>query len=736
MREALLLGAGAFCLYLYTMPASLAAYRDAGEFAASAYTLGVSHPPGYPLYLLLARASLTLGLGDPAYRLGLLSALCAAAASAALFLFARARWGLWAAIGAAALLALNPVLWSVAQVQEMYSLSVLGAVALMAWSLRLKENYRFHEWLAFALFYGLMLSNRLDILLWAPGLLFLALAVRPTPGGAWWALAAFGLTPFLIAAFDANSLIVPLILGTVLWRYRGANRAAWLWRTAAFAALGLALYLYLPLRSAREPWLDWSHPADLSNFMGSVLRSKYGGTLDLLSKSYAKGELFGENAALYARHLWDWLGPLGLVVVFAGAGSAFKRDKDRFLGQACAYWWSGPVFLFLANMPPNPHAAAIVEPHYLLSDVVLAFWAAEGLGLLSGIGSAPATVLAGFFIGFPFARGLWSRMDRRDHLFAYDFARNALLSAPRDSVLVARKDVQLYNLWYYQTAHGWRPDVKVVAQGLAGSPWYQSGWRKRSPELRLMPLRDAQTWERFLAANPAVSATFDAELPLEISSRSRSRGLLMSWAPTAPADSEALWELMVRRGRYEYEGQPDFFTSDLVESYAQARLRQGSEAVAAGLKDTAATALRSAWAMHWLFPEPPLFLGFQAYQLKDYPSARLYYGMASRFYEELLELARRYRALPGVSEQIARSNAETITHQGVICEKMGELEAARSHYEKALSRFPLAQTHYNLAVLFWKKDIGAAERHLREALRLDPHHAEARRYLALIQNRK
>jgi hypothetical protein len=48
----------------------------------------------------------------------------------------------------------------------------------------------------------------------------------------------------------------------------------------------------------------------------------------------------------------------------------------------------------------------------------------------------------------------------------------------------------------------------------------------------------------------------------------------------------------------------------------------------------------------------------------------------------------------------------------------------------------LAQTYYNRAVLSWNRDWQATEADLEAALRLDPSHAEARKYLTLLRSRR
>ena len=74
-----------FLVYYDTMAPSVS-YWDCGEFIAVSYTLGVPHPPGSPLFLLLGRiASLLPFSEDIAFRVNLLSPL--SSAFAVFFLF-------------------------------------------------------------------------------------------------------------------------------------------------------------------------------------------------------------------------------------------------------------------------------------------------------------------------------------------------------------------------------------------------------------------------------------------------------------------------------------------------------------------------------------------------------------------------------------------------------------------------------------------------------------------------
>src|SRR5258708_548669 len=75
-------------VYLATMMPG-PAFMDTGEFQTVTYVLGVAHPTGYPLYTILGKIFGTLvPIGSWAYRMNLLSVLCAASAAVMLTIFA------------------------------------------------------------------------------------------------------------------------------------------------------------------------------------------------------------------------------------------------------------------------------------------------------------------------------------------------------------------------------------------------------------------------------------------------------------------------------------------------------------------------------------------------------------------------------------------------------------------------------------------------------------------------
>ena len=74
-------------LFVYFFTLLPAIYiEDSSEFIAAAAALGIPHPTGYPLYVVLGKIFSLLPLGILPWRVNLLSAMAAAAAVTVLFL--------------------------------------------------------------------------------------------------------------------------------------------------------------------------------------------------------------------------------------------------------------------------------------------------------------------------------------------------------------------------------------------------------------------------------------------------------------------------------------------------------------------------------------------------------------------------------------------------------------------------------------------------------------------------
>jgi len=82
----ILLFLGVFSLYLYTAPPASTGYADSNELITASYILGVPHPPGYPLYVLVGKLFSFLPIGAIAFRYTIMSAMLGAFAVTFIYL--------------------------------------------------------------------------------------------------------------------------------------------------------------------------------------------------------------------------------------------------------------------------------------------------------------------------------------------------------------------------------------------------------------------------------------------------------------------------------------------------------------------------------------------------------------------------------------------------------------------------------------------------------------------------
>ena len=177
--HAVFIGLALWVLYLLTAPRTVV-LEDDGLFVLSSWFLGIEHPPGYPLYVLLGKLATLWPWGEPAWRVHALSGLFGAIACSAVYLTGRLlNLGRPAAYLAGLGLGVSATFWSQAIIADVYSLNALIFFALLLLALGVGQPRgagRIHGRLAdaSALISGLGVANHWPLLLQsAPGLALL-----------------------------------------------------------------------------------------------------------------------------------------------------------------------------------------------------------------------------------------------------------------------------------------------------------------------------------------------------------------------------------------------------------------------------------------------------------------------------------------------------------------------------------------------------------------------------------
>lgn len=722
-----------FGIYLYSAPPGLVAYRDAGEMVTVSQTLGIAHPPGYPLYTLFGKIATFFPLGNIAYRINLISIIAGSLAVGLFFLTLSYLVDLPTALITALLLATGYLHWYLSIVQEMYSLNILFVVLLLYIVFRLQFTvYRLpllttsHQspvtsykylYLFFFLF-GLALGNRMDILLTFPG--FAYLIFKGYQG---------------IAGKNRKEQKEKKIL--LLTRAIPLFSLCFL-----FFSLGFSIYLYLSIRSTTGPLLDWNHPANLARLWATISRKTHGGTLDLLSQGYKKGANFLPTILFYSQNLAKEYFYLGLPLGIFGLCLLYRKQRNLAIATFLAWFISGPFFIYLSNLPPNPHALAILEAHFLLSYIFYLFWISFGIYSLGKI--SKYVILLFVILNFVFH---YPQVAKRNNFFVLDYSRNLFATLEPNSIIVAREDVQLFSLWNRQMVEKKRPDLIIVAQGLSASPWYQEQLKRWYQDdypgrrkIFLTNTKEAETLNQFFTLNPRkIYFSSDAELANEnlLKFKLLSQGLVVLTSSETITSEFNPYEFYILRGNYRYSEHYDFFSSDLIEEYAKGYERLGFNYLRMNNYKKAEKNFFYALAMQPNFAQVYSSLGYLYFAVNNFREAEKFYFHALDAYIELSRKAEKFRSFPEVKEAIKLDIGNVYNNLGVVYERLNKENEALNAYQRAWEYNPTnVDAQYNIAVVYWKKnDWEKVVTALENVLRINPQHQAARNYLMLAREK-
>jgi hypothetical protein len=304
------------------------AYWDTGEMQTVPYVLGIAHPTGFPLFVLGGWLFVhALPFGEPAWRLSLFSACASAAAAGVLAaLVSDLTESAFVGVAASLVFALGDIAWTRAVRAEVHDLALLAfaVAAFAAWRAARDRSSR--------------------------------------------ALAAAGLALGLGAA--THPVVVLALPGVVAiaWPAIAVVRNRTLVAAVALALVPLALYAYVPLRSAYvearglDParslgvvggaiW-DSDAPSNPAAFARYLSGDTYDTTSDALRAVEPSG--IARTIALAAESAYRQYGFLALALALCGITSLAMRRPFPAAGLAlCGL----PAIAFAANFGAESDAA-------------------------------------------------------------------------------------------------------------------------------------------------------------------------------------------------------------------------------------------------------------------------------------------------------------------------------------------------------------------------------------------
>jgi len=491
-------------IYLTTV-APTASFWDCGEFIACSYILGVPHPPGTPLQILIGRLFTLLPISkEIAFRMNFYSALSGALAALFIYLvfvkiierFKKPKtW--WEKLIQHTFAAATAILasvtfsnWDSAVEAEVYSTCAFIMFFCIWLTLIWQENIgkKGNKNLLILLIYITFLSMGIHLLplLILPGMFIFVLLIKPKE--------------FL----DANLILVALLLILV----------------------AITTYFYLMVRARLSPGINEVAPTTFRKLWDVFARKQYGPMKFFPRKTAVETgynvffavwqqilvyiKYFSWQFVAYPREARIFSSPARLFSAFAtwlyallgfwGMWTHFKKDRKTFALIAITFIFLSlglVIYLNLRFSPSDPNPLhkpqEVRERDYFYSTSYLFFAFFIGIGLwqlalsiiettrnnLKSIVAICLSVLIFVFPAVPLFSNYHSHVNRHNNWIAHDYGMNLLMTCDEGSLLFTNGDNDTFPLWFVQEVKKFRKfDAKnhkgvVVANlSLLNTDWY------------------------------------------------------------------------------------------------------------------------------------------------------------------------------------------------------------------------------------------------------------------------
>ena len=295
------LAAGLFSLIIYFITkAPTLSFWDCGEFIACSKILGISHPPGYPLYTLIGKFFIMLPLPyNDAVKVNLVSVISSAAAVyAAYWLIVRLVAGfeneitdIWKklalAVGGFAgsmVMAFSSTFWDNAIEAECYGLAMMLMLTLcyllLMWSYRIGKPGAGRLLVAISYLAFLSIGIHLTTFVIMP-IFILYMAVRDRSLMKDWRFWLVWIILLMITSeldiFLYGTAIVFIISAIqLITSRRSSYMLKWVFALTAAAIIGYSTHLYLPMRAVHKPAINENNPDNWDRFKSLLERKQYG----------------------------------------------------------------------------------------------------------------------------------------------------------------------------------------------------------------------------------------------------------------------------------------------------------------------------------------------------------------------------------------------------------------------------------------------------------------------------
>ncbi|MBD3169747.1 MAG: DUF2723 domain-containing protein [candidate division Zixibacteria bacterium] len=515
-----------FWTYYATM-APTVSFWDCGEFIACSYILGIPHPPGTPLFILIGRVFTMIPISsDIAVRVNFISVLTSAIAVWLAYLIIVRVVKYWfggndlnltrrivaysGGISGAMFLTYSSTFWFNAVEAEVYGISMMLMLIItylaFIWAERRDQPGSGRYLVAITYLAFLSVGIHMTIFLVMPVIFFLIILVdrsKLMDWRIWLAGASMFLVTFTVDTFlYVTSGVFLLSLSIIL-----SKKADMVWKLVfslmIVVVIGYSVQVFIPIRASQQPAINENNPETWSSFKAFLERKQYGQE-SMITRMFSRrgtwANQFGEHRNMgfggffkrqYSSTEWPFIA-VPFVLGILGIWEALRRKWKIgvFLLIMLLVCTVGLVLYMNFSDGTMGERLEVRERDYFFTPGFMFFAILIGVGvsgfilwvfdlfgnkITERIRLVIAVTMGILAIAFPLTHTRahhWFTHDRTGNYIPWDYAYNILNSCDENGIIFTNGDNDTFPLWFMQEVEGVRKDVKVVNLSLLNTQWY------------------------------------------------------------------------------------------------------------------------------------------------------------------------------------------------------------------------------------------------------------------------
>jgi len=443
-------------IYISTLAVTVI-HLDVGELATVQATLGIAHPTGYPLYTIIGFIfSKILFFVNTIYALNLLAAVYCAIS---VYLLVKLSYfvldnleitdenskkkkkknfsieldesqKITISITIGWMIGLSKTFWFQSTSVEVYSLHLLLLSFILLFTVKAYFTGDSKYWYLTAVFLALGFSNHMTTILIIPGIAFLF---------------------FYKNRFNKPAFIIILKMLLI------------------FTPILVLLYLYLPIRAAQDPVLNWGNPVDWERFFRHVSGKQYQVWI------FSSIEAVKKQFEYFISTLPSELAYVGLVTSIIGIPYLYRLSKILF-----SFFLINFVATLLYSIN---YDIADIDAYFLLAYISLIFLS---IGILIHIIKKISTkyVYTLLLIPIIMLSFNYTKVDQSRIYVFEDYTKTVLDLSDNESIIFSYMwDYLIAPSYYFQYVEGYRDDVNIIDKELLRRSWYFIQLEKNMPEV-------------------------------------------------------------------------------------------------------------------------------------------------------------------------------------------------------------------------------------------------------------